>query len=147
MFRRVISASFALLVLAGFVTAAAPAANAVSLPTCNTKYRFGIATDYPVWWPSSTSGDWEYECLLAQGNVGTGVKVLQTALKYCLGYDLGTSGVDGNFGPRTKSALQSFQRSNGLTADGIYGPNTLDRMKMPSEVPVSGSFYCRAFNP
>ncbi len=31
---------------------------------------------------------------------------------------------DGDFGPNTKMAVQSFQSSHGLTADGIAGPNT-----------------------
>ncbi|MGA4507439.1 peptidoglycan-binding protein [Propionibacteriaceae bacterium G1746] len=36
--------------------------------------------------------------------------------------------VDGAFGPATHSAVVSFQRNNGLTADGIVGPNTWARM-------------------
>jgi peptidoglycan hydrolase-like protein with peptidoglycan-binding domain len=36
--------------------------------------------------------------------------------------------VDGIFGPRTKDAVQDFQRSKGLAADGIVGPNTWPRL-------------------
>jgi N-acetylmuramoyl-L-alanine amidase len=32
--------------------------------------------------------------------------------------------VDGIFGPRTKSAVQAFQRSKGLAPDGIVLPRT-----------------------
>ena len=32
--------------------------------------------------------------------------------------------VDGDFGPRTESAVKAFQQSKGLTADGIVGPIT-----------------------
>jgi peptidoglycan hydrolase-like protein with peptidoglycan-binding domain len=36
--------------------------------------------------------------------------------------------VDGIFGPRTKSAVQAFQRSKGLAPDGIVGPRTWPRL-------------------
>jgi peptidoglycan hydrolase-like protein with peptidoglycan-binding domain len=32
--------------------------------------------------------------------------------------------VDGQFGNHTKDAVQDFQESHGLTADGVVGPNT-----------------------
>jgi peptidoglycan hydrolase-like protein with peptidoglycan-binding domain len=36
---------------------------------------------------------------------------------------------DGSFGSRTEAALKAVQRYIGTDADGIYGPNTRDRMK------------------
>jgi peptidoglycan hydrolase-like protein with peptidoglycan-binding domain len=32
--------------------------------------------------------------------------------------------VDGNFGPRTQSAVEAFQRDAGIGVDGVVGPNT-----------------------
>lgn len=36
---------------------------------------------------------------------------------------------DGEFGPRTLSSVKSFQSSKGLTADGIVGSMTKDKLK------------------
>lgn len=57
---------------------------------------------------------------LRQDSKGEPVRCLQERLN-ALG---NTLGVDGNFGPATKKAVVAFQAANGLTADGIVGPNT-----------------------
>ena len=59
------------------------------------------------------------------GSSGAVVKSIQTKLKRW-GYYTGS--VDGVFGAKTKSAVQSFQRKNGLTADGIVGNATAKAM-------------------
>lgn len=66
------------------------------------------------------------------GSRGTVVKTIQTKLKRW-GYYTGS--VDGVFGAKTKSAVQLFQRKNGLTADGIVGNATAKAMG----VTLSGS--------
>src|SRR5690606_35043802 len=38
------------------------------------------------------------------------------------GYD--TGGIDGIFGPKTRSATMAFQRASGIAIDGIAGPET-----------------------
>ncbi|MER5264959.1 peptidoglycan-binding domain-containing protein [Actinosynnema sp. NPDC002837] len=46
---------------------------------------------------------------------------------------------DGSFGPRTEAALKAVQRAIGTADDGIYGPNTRDRMKFPK--PATDTCY------
>ncbi|HUS13013.1 MAG TPA: N-acetylmuramidase family protein [Pyrinomonadaceae bacterium] len=60
--------------------------------------------------------------ILRAGSSGPDVTNLQQSLKN-LGFD--PKGVDGHFGPGTKNAVIAFQKSKGLTADGIAGPATL----------------------
>lgn len=64
---------------------------------------------------------------LRVGSAGDQVKTLQTKLKRW-GYYFGA--VDGKFGAATKTAVQSFQKKNGLTADGVAGPATLKALGM-----------------
>ena len=53
---------------------------------------------------------------------GDDVLALQTLLN-TKGYDSGTP--DGNFGPKTQTAVIAFQKANGLVPDGFVGTNTL----------------------
>jgi len=59
---------------------------------------------------------------LKPGDTGTQVSLLQRALA-SLGFSTGK--VDGQYGPMTEKAVARFQRSAGLSADGILGPATL----------------------
>jgi peptidoglycan L-alanyl-D-glutamate endopeptidase CwlK len=60
--------------------------------------------------------------VLQEGSTGLEVTALQTRLRDC-GFD--PHGIDGSFGPGTKAAVIAFQQSQGLTADGKAGPQTL----------------------
>jgi hypothetical protein len=62
---------------------------------------------------------------LKPGDTGAQVRALQRALK-SLGYPVGT--IDGQYGPATKTAVAAFQHSANLTADGVFGPNTLNAL-------------------
>ena len=57
------------------------------------------------------------------GSRGEEVRKIQQKLKNW-GYYSG--GVDGIYGTQTQNAVKSFQRKNGLTADGIAGKDTLN---------------------
>lgn len=69
------------------------------------------------------------------GSRGTEVRQIQQRLKNW-GYYKGT--VDGIYGTKTKAAVVSFQKKNGLTADGICGPKTLAAIGLSSSGTSSG---------
>ena len=60
---------------------------------------------------------------LSRGSKGDDVKKLQTAL-IDAGYDVGSTGADGSYGPKTQAAVKQYQKDNGLQVDGIAGKNT-----------------------
>ena len=60
-----------------------------------------------------------------QGSTGSMVKTIQTKLKNW-GYYTGS--IDGIFGSKTTEAVKYFQRTNGLTVDGIVGKKTAAAM-------------------
>lgn len=64
---------------------------------------------------------------LKKGSKGAEVKTVQRILK-ALGYNVGGTGVDGDFGANTESAVKKFQKDKGLTADGIVGANTWTKL-------------------
>lgn len=64
----------------------------------------------------------EYKGYLRQGDRGEGVRALQEVLQ---SLDYYPHYVDGVFGPKTKKAVEEFQKSQGLVSDGIVGPATL----------------------
>ncbi len=70
------------------------------------------------------------------GSSGEEVKQIQTKLK-SWGYYNGS--VDGVFGSKTYEAVKSFQRKNGLTADGIVGSKTLAALGIKDSNSSGGS--------
>ena len=71
---------------------------------------------------SSSSSSSVSSSLLRYGSEGESVRQLQTNLA-ALGFYSGS--ITGHYGSKTEAAVASFQRANGLTADGIAGTKTL----------------------
>ena len=69
------------------------------------------------------------------GTRGEQVKRIQTKLKQWGYYK---SGVDGIYGYATYISVKSFQRKNGLKADGMAGPQTLSSMGIVPTKSTSG---------
>ncbi len=72
---------------------------------------------------------------LRLGDRGDTVRTVQTKLKNW-GYYSGTA--DGIFGAATKSAVEYFQRSNGLAADGVVGDATFAALGMATGAASGG---------
>ena len=75
---------------------------------------------------------------LGYGSSGEEVKKLQQSLVNA-GYDVGSAGVDGNFGDDTLAAVKKYQQDNGLAVDGIAGNDTLGRLFSTGSTSTGGS--------
>ncbi|MGN0774106.1 MAG: peptidoglycan-binding protein [Candidatus Ventricola sp.] len=73
---------------------------------------------------------------LREGDEGENVYILQAYL-FELGYYAGR--IDGRFSAETTEAVKAFQRSNGLTADGIAGKSTQSKLKSGSAIPAESA--------
>ena len=82
---------------------------------------------------ASTSNARSAQSMLRQGARGPEVEQLQSKLSQ-LGYNPGRA--DGIFGRRTLAAVRGFQRAQGLSADGIVGPNTRAALANPQARPA-----------
>lgn len=78
----------------------------------------------------------QVQALSKYGSRGNEVTQIQTKLKRW-GYYNGS--IDGIYGSKTVEAVKYFQRKNGLTVDGIAGPNTLKAMGITASSNTSTS--------
>lgn len=81
----------------------------------NSKRRYFMA----IRWIKDDTQPEDGANVLSYGMEGEDVKILQMNL-IALGYDLGSYGADGDFGPSTRDALIAFQENARLSPTGIY---------------------------
>lgn len=74
---------------------------------------------------TTSSAAWTGQTL-KEGSSGTAVKSLQTMLKNA-GFDVGT--IDGKYGSKTEAAVLAFQKRVNISADGIAGKDTYNKLK------------------
>ena len=79
--------------------------------------------------------------LSKMGSRGTEVRNIQSRLK-SWGYYNGS--VDGIYGTKTRNAVIKFQKAHSLTADGIAGPRTLEKIGLPTGQSSGGGGYSSA---
>lgn len=70
----------------------------------------------------------KYSRLIKNYTTGADVTYVQQKLLQ-LGYSLGKYGADGKYGDTSEKVVKSFQKDNGLSADGIVGPKTWDKLE------------------
>ncbi len=112
--------------------AVTPAPTATVRPVSVTPDPFRVTpapTPVPTPTPSPTPG------LLGSGSKGDEVRRLQVRLQD-LGYYRGN--IDGDYGTGTKTAVQTFQKINGLDADGIAGQKTQAVLYSDEALPAPG---------
>ena len=95
-----------------------------SLPTTTPKTAATVAPGAQSWQTSTQDYNAGYP-VLRVGSTGSDVSDLQARLTE-LGYYTGT--IDGKYSTGTQSAVMEFQSRNGLTADGIAGRATQDKL-------------------
>ncbi len=79
---------------------------------------------------------------LKLGDRGKEVADVQTRL-HGLGFELGSEGVDGYFGPNTVAALKAFQQRRLLLVDGVLGANTWRELVEAGYSPGERLLYLR----
>lgn len=87
---------------------------------------------------NNPSESYKNKPLVYKGKTGETVKYIQNKL-INKGYFLGRTGADGIFGFQTEKAVRQFQIDSNLSADGIIGPLTWEKLEDPTIV-ISSSY-------
>ncbi|WP_329021610.1 peptidoglycan-binding domain-containing protein [Streptomyces sp. NBC_00690] len=105
------------LVVSAFTTLAASPASAATKPQASVAPSSPVPAVYCGYHGAVTPPT------VRRGSTGNAVREAQCLLQYW-GFDVGPTGVDGNFGPRTEAAVRDIQAACGIGVDGIVGPIT-----------------------
>jgi peptidoglycan hydrolase-like protein with peptidoglycan-binding domain/GH25 family lysozyme M1 (1,4-beta-N-acetylmuramidase) len=89
-----------------------------SHPSTGARPTGGVSAPAPK---SASKKKIPFEPQVREGARGAAVRTLQTLLEK-RGFD--PQGVDGDFGPHTRAAVEAFQRARGLDVDGVVGRQT-----------------------
>ena len=85
----------------------------------NKQYHRGLAVD-------GIFGTNTYNaCINVRRGAEGNITYLIQAMLICHSFDIDSDGI---FGPATESAVREFQKRNGLSADGIVGKNTFNKL-------------------
>lgn len=87
-------------------------------------------------------GDWQKSSDLATARRSNPDDMVMQVRLQGLGYNPGP--IDGVVGPRTRAALQRYQRDHGLLASGLPGPATRARLQ-PASVHLTGGYQVGGF--
>lgn len=85
-----------------------------------------------VSYESEDDGTIVWRPTIRRGSKGEDVKYVQTIL-YNLGYNLGSYGIDGDYGKATEAAVKEFQRDHKLNPDGVVGPLTYEALQKAAD--------------
>lgn len=110
-----------------------PTENGTDTPTTRPT-GITVITSAPTNTPRATNTPAPTSSSLRNGSTGTAVKTLQERLKK-LGYYTGS--VDGKYGDGTEAAVKAFQEANGLSADGVAGTRTINKLYSDNAVAAS----------
>jgi hypothetical protein len=91
--------------------------------------------DYPN--GSARGRDWNTSSDLANARRSNQSDMVLQVRLHGLGYDPGP--IDGVVGPRTRAALQRYQRDHGLLVSGLPGPATRARL-LPASIRLTGGY-------
>ncbi|MFG2682122.1 peptidoglycan-binding protein [Streptomyces sp. NPDC048392] len=122
--------------LFGGVVTAAPAHAADGVCTGSTAVQNGSTGRHFVY-PINVA-DFTIYCYLQYGHTGPGVRALQKNMNSCYGKSLA---LDGVFGPATRDALRNVQSRIGAGVDGVYGRETMGKMKWARYSNETGARY------
>jgi len=128
------------------ITVVSPTVASAATPLC-TKARNVTSGGRAISMPATANNS--LTCLIGRNSAAnsTVVRHLQSTMKACYptlrladpysDERISQLAVDGDFGPRTEAAMKAVQDATGADVDGVYGPNTRDRMRFRSnDVPT-----------